>query len=491
MPCLNFRNEPDIVLKTTFFGIHKVSEQLKGKQLNAKVIFPLVAAALFTLLTAGCASQTSRPQSEQWNGKVLQNDLVELHIVPQIGGRVIQYKLADHPFFWVNPDLVNTTPPKSGLGPDGEWLNYGGAKLWPAPQGWDSDAQWPGPPDAVLDGGPYNMEILSTAPGKQSVRLSSAEDKRSGISFSRVITLRKGTTCVEVNATMTNIDNKPRRWGIWDHIQFDAANRTGTGANENFRAYCPLNPNSKFPRGYDVQYGLVNNPSFKPDYETGLMQVQYRHLVGKAGVDSPAGWVATVDDAAGYVFVHLFEYEPEKPYPDNSSVEFWMNGTGQFAAWGKINTQGERPEDIPYVMESEIISPYAELQPGQAYTFSYKWAAARIPENSKVVSCSNAGVTCQPLTAELKHEKLNLTGTYGVFHKGSIRITLLDARGNPTTLSKSIPVSPLKPLDMAQISATLPEKEMPPDAVSIAVDLTDTTGKTLGRLAQATIANNK
>jgi hypothetical protein len=32
-------------------------------------------------------------------------------------------------------------------------------KMWPAPQGWDNQQQWPGPPDPVLDGGPYTAEI--------------------------------------------------------------------------------------------------------------------------------------------------------------------------------------------------------------------------------------------------------------------------------------------------------------------------------------------
>ena len=37
------------------------------------------------------------------------------------------------------------------------WKNYGGAKTWPAPQGWDGAGQWPGPPDPVLDSGRYDF----------------------------------------------------------------------------------------------------------------------------------------------------------------------------------------------------------------------------------------------------------------------------------------------------------------------------------------------
>ena len=97
----------------------------------------LVLAAAILLTGTGCASKRS-----VWKGPVLKNDLIEVTVVPQIGGRIIQYKLGEYGFFWVNPDLVNSTPPVSGLGSDDSWLNYGGDKLWPAPQGWDTDQQW-------------------------------------------------------------------------------------------------------------------------------------------------------------------------------------------------------------------------------------------------------------------------------------------------------------------------------------------------------------
>jgi hypothetical protein len=58
-------------------------------------------------------------------------------------------------------------------------------------------------------------------------------------------------------------------------------------------AYCPLNPKSRFPKGYSVIFGAEDNPSFRPDPAAGLMRVQYQYRVGKIGLDSAAGWVAT------------------------------------------------------------------------------------------------------------------------------------------------------------------------------------------------------
>ena len=90
-----------------------------------------------------------------WESLCLSNGLVELQVLPNIGGRIIQFKLGGKEFLWVNPQLAGKLPPPSGLAADGGWFNAGGDKLWPAPQGWDNDQQWPGPPDAVLDGQPY------------------------------------------------------------------------------------------------------------------------------------------------------------------------------------------------------------------------------------------------------------------------------------------------------------------------------------------------
>jgi len=432
---------------------------------------------------AGCASE-----AKEWKGRVLKNDLVELTVVPQIGGRVIQYKLGDYGFFWENPDLVNSTPPASGLGPEDAWLNYGGAKLWPAPQGWDNDRQWPGPPDAVLDGQPYSYEVLTGGKEVQSVRLTSREDQRSGIRFSRIITIRKGTTRVIVDATMKNIDSKPRQWGIWDHIQFDAANRHGQGYNENFWGYCLLNEQSKFYKGYSVQYGLVNNPTFKPDYENGMMRVHYQHLVGKAGVDSPGGWVATVDATDGYAFVHQYTYEPQKPYPEDSSVEFWFNGMGQFGAWGKLNTMGDKPKDIPYVMESEIISPFARLEPGEQYTFRYAWCSAKILSGMGVVSCNDMGVLCGPIKADLKDGKLLLSGSGGVFYEGTLSITAIDKQERHTVVLDDIAVTPLEPVDFKAVAAKPARKKVPDQTARIVIEIVDKEGRHIGRFAEANIS---
>jgi len=428
---------------------------------------------------AGAQHPTAEASSYRgWPSQRMANNLVEVQVVPSIGGRVMQYAFGGKNFMWVNPGLAGQAPPPGGVGPENAWLNYGGDKLWPAPQGWDNAEQWPGPPDAVLDGGPYKLDLLPQDGTGAGVRLTSGEDKRSGIQFSRVIRLHEGSTHVGFEATMKNIDTKPRRWGIWSHCQLDGA-KPGGGHNAEMNAYCPLNPKSHFTNGYAVIFGDEKNPSFQADAKRGLMRVQYQYKVGKIGLDSTAGWVATVDGLDGRVFVQRFAFEPGKEYPDGSSVEFWLNGTGSFRAWGKDNVMSGDPEKNPYVFESEMLSPFAKLQPGESYTWKYDWYAANIGVGAhEVTDCTDAGVVSESLCAKAEGKTARLTGRFGVFAPGRLSLHFLDGQGQ--LLGREIlaePVSPLIPV-VLDCAAKLPD-----GTAALRLVFVDAAGKEAGEIA--------
>jgi hypothetical protein len=442
----------------------------------------LIAA---TLCIAVCLITSAEAQSGElstykgWRAYVLKNELVRMHVVPEIGGRVIQYALGDKEFFWVNPALFGKTSPKTGLGPDGGWLNYGGDKLWPAPQGWDNDRQWPGPPDAVLDGQPYRAEMDADA---AAIRLTSRDDPRSGIRFSRRIHLHPRSTRVSIEATMTNVDDKPRRWGIWAHTQLDASLPGSDDYNRLLRAWCPINPRSHFQRGYDVVFGESDNPSFRADPKRGLMRVSYHYKVGKIGLDSHAGWVATVDGRQGDVFVQRFQFDPQREYPDGSSVEFWHNGLGRIYAYNKWIEMADQRDENPYVFESEVLSPFARLHPGESYTWRYEWAACRIGGDFPVVDCSDAGLVSEPLSSQRRGGRVQLRGRLGVFHLGRLVLEAYDAKARLlTTEIVARAATPLRPvvLDLAL--------DLPPATGNVAIVLQDTEGKRIGQVARVAI----
>ena len=97
-------------------------------------------------------------------------------------------------------------------------LICGGDKLWPAPQGWDGDDQWPGPPDPVLDGQPYMADVLEAGPGEAAVRLTSGKDQRSGIQLSRVVRVFDGSTRVSWLSPYLRVLEKGWKRDIWTDV---------------------------------------------------------------------------------------------------------------------------------------------------------------------------------------------------------------------------------------------------------------------------------
>jgi len=68
--------------------------------------------------------------------------------------------------------------------------------------GWGCEQKWPGPPDPVLDGGPYTAEVTTENGWPIAVRLTSPKDRRTGIQFSRLFKIFDDTTHVNIEATM-------------------------------------------------------------------------------------------------------------------------------------------------------------------------------------------------------------------------------------------------------------------------------------------------
>jgi len=114
-----------------------------------------------------------------------------------------------------------------------------------------------------------------------------------------------------------------------------------------------------------------------PDYKRNLFRGHYNYLVGKVGIDSPGGWLASVDGKTGYVLLQRYKYFAGRKYPDDCSVEFWINGAGAFIAAKKLNEAEPDPEKTPYLFEMEILSPLVSLRPGQSYTFKTEWKAVK------------------------------------------------------------------------------------------------------------------
>jgi hypothetical protein len=452
-----------------------------------KFVFILIFISCFSAVAGLAPAAEVRTSSYRgWKSLAMDNGLVRLQFVPEIGGRIMQFSLGADEFFFVNAQLAGQMPPPSHLGPGGAWLNYGGDKLWPAPQGKGSPEAWPGPPDVVLDAGPYECTVQEPSGKVVSVFLLSGKDDRSGIQFSRLVRVEDGSTHVGFDTYMKNIDTKSRRWGIWSHTQLDGGKLNGKVFNPLMKAWCPVNPQSHFPNGFNFMFGPKDNPSFQSNFLPGLLRVEYQYKVGKIGMDSHTGWVASVNGATGAVFVQRFVFEPGKEYPDGASVEFWHNGLGTVISGGKERTFKNDPAENPFVFESELLSPFAKLQPGETYAWHYDWYAANIGGDFPVLNCSDVGAVAEPLAAAVTSGKVRLKGRFGVFFPGSVQAVFQNGAGQTLgTVNFNLSVTPFKPLVLD--AAT----DLIPGITSVSLMLVDKSGKILGDLAKANLQMNE
>ena len=366
-----------------------------------------------------------------WDGVLLGNGIIDAVCVPEIGGRLMQFRLGSHDYLFMNPDLLGKRFTYEEHAGDGElinWKNYGGGKTWPAPQGWEGEGQWPGPPDPVLDSGRYD-----TMTSEASVLMTSPPDERSGLRIRRQVTLKPGSSRLQLRLFFENISNQSIRWSIWDVAQLACVTRDGQ-LNDDCWLYIPTD--SARERSYEIMFG-DDNPQYQMDAESGLLAVQYQGIVGKIGVHSPAGWIAFADKRAGYVLCMQFPYDPDAEYPDNgATVECWTESPGA-------------PSPIPirspgYILEAEVLSPLHTLQPLQTKMQQVIWSAAACP--APIVAVTDVGCIHKPLSLDVSAGRASVVGVFGCFYDGRAQLEFADSAADVLTTIDLGPVSPLSAL---------------------------------------------
>lgn len=386
-----------------------------------------------------------------WTAHFLQNDLVRLAAVPDIGGRVMAYDLGPYPFLFVDPHLAGrlfSASENQGDGTLAAWKNYGGDKTWPAPQGWETDAQWHGPPDPVLDTGRYTLEALQATGDTATLHMASPPDARTGVQITRQFTIGCGSSRVAVDLAFTNISERPIRWSIWDVIQLRAERLSEDGHwqhDPSCTVTAPLNPQSRFSSGYNVMFGALDNPQWRTDEERQLFIGRYLWEIGKVGLDSPGGWIAFSQGSEGYAFTERFDVQAGAEYPDDgATVECWTVGAGQVA---NLNYE----ESGIYLMETEVLSPLHTIAPGETVSFPLSWGACRCP--GPVVDVQEAGCSAATLRAKVVDGFVRLSGQFGVFDRGALALVWWDAYGAQVGRQN---LGAVDPLAMVHLDRVLP-----------------------------------
>jgi hypothetical protein len=420
-------------------------------------------------------ARLEKTQYKGWSVYRLTNDIVSLYIAPDIGGRAIQMQLGDQEFFFVNRDLAGKVLPPEQNNVKAGWANYGGDKVWPAPEGWMNDNEWPSIPYYVLDGSKFAAQVVTETPAEVAVRVTSPADPRTGVQFERTFHVYAGTTRIKVDQVIRNISRREIRWGIWHLIQNDAADaHDPSQPNPELYMYIPLNPHSRYPEGYYKPYGDVRHPSYEPIDDGRMLRVHYLYRVGKAAADSDRGWYAVVNGQKNIGFVESFKYFGGEEYPDGASVETWNDGPGTISRGAYDQTLENDPKKTPYFLESELLSPYATLAPGEEYSFPVYWAPTRIP--NPVREHSSAGAVSESLSAKIQSGTVTLKGVFGVFMPGTLEATFYSPLGEELSHES---LQAVDPREVVRLEKSVP---LPAGAFRVSVLVRDADGENRGFL---------
>jgi hypothetical protein len=410
-----------------------------------------------------------------WSAEQVSNHWLQLVIVPQNGGRLMQVIFNGHPFLFVNPKYEGKYLPPN----PSQWFNYGGDKLWLLPEGNDDEQHWVGNSD-VLDDGPYAFRKLSE--GKEcEIELIGPADPQTGIQIRRTIHIDADSPRIRFHATMQNKSGHAVEWSMQSVSQYDTADRSTPSRNSrNFWTFTPANPSSSYLNRYHVRFGPAENPAVAVRQD-GLFALHYVHLAAELWLDSTPGWLAVVDGDSRYAMVERFRYEKNETYPGKASVIFWTNGPEL-----RLNSEGTPSltsggDGSPYYLEAEINSPLVQLRPGETRDLDTEWFPTRATTEFRGVE--DAGVVVRPLQAtRLESGHLRLSGSFGVFFTGRFVAHFYDEHGG---VLGTAPVIQVDPAELVQL-----EMELVPPAKSsrISLHLEDGNGLDRGSLQEVPVS---
>jgi hypothetical protein len=126
----------------------------------------------------------------------------------------------------------------------------------------------------------------------------------------------------------------------------------------------------------------------------------------------------------------------------------------------------------PYFFESEGMSPYAALEPGEEYSFPITWSPARV--TNPVKDAVAAGIVSEPLSAKVDGGRVTLRGTFGVFVPGTLEATFYSAMAEEIGRET---LQPVDPREVVKVEKTVP---LPANAYRVSVRVLDAAGENRG-----------
>ncbi|WP_303317314.1 hypothetical protein Q4Q34_01465 [Flavivirga abyssicola] len=439
---------------------------------------------LVVLFSISCFAQDYKTVSVENNYKdwgwdnvhVAKNKYISLAVVPDAGGRILEYNLGEEPSLWLNPKLKGKKFPATDEVKMKEWRNFGGYRLVPIPvencsvdRNGNKGKRWP--PPAIIGDAKYDVAIKENKLGHQTIEVKSGVQQlpvprffgnkgfvypnkiEEELQYSRSLYIEPHSSLVYIDHTLKNVGETKVKRGLKISSQHVSETKRGMHDGENYVAYIPFDKNLKLPNGEqfeittnpDLRWQYLNRNRFKLDKNNpehiekyynhgtnwkgevapGIYEVEYDYnqMAGFHIIASDS-WLCYVNKKTNTAFAKIMEpYNPQLEYDHGLNNAIFCSGLSE----GYI--------------ETEVMTPLYNLEPNESFNYREIHGAAKI-ENAPILNVNLAGVTTQKMAFDLKLNKI--TGIYGVFIEGKAILRLLDASGNVIKDIKKDMVNPLK-----------------------------------------------
>ncbi len=289
--------------------------------------------------------------------ETVEHGALSLGFLPAVGGRLLSLRYGDRELLfrgagpWTAGADGTLTIDREQLPPETDmttWWNLGGSKTWPAPQD-----EWGGPPDPVLDGGPYSF-AATREDGTTRVVMISAPDPRTGLEITREFLIGPRAGGFDQLIRLRNVVRRPITWAPWEVCQVDTSAAGATSVHVDVGAsdvvdlgrYVGAPAVSASDHGVDIpvvaavaKWGFTGTPT----------------AISIMGPDLTLSLGFTVD--------------PSGTYPDGGcTAELWMQHP---TAEPVAVLDGWQPD--AWLVELEVLGPLVTLAPGESTELAITW----------------------------------------------------------------------------------------------------------------------
>jgi len=325
-----------------------------------------------------------------WDALVVDNGIIQLLIIPDIGGRVMFYGFTGDEYLAVNEGQMGQVydPDVNNNGPWSSW-GYGGYKCWPAPQ-----SRWNWPPPPHLDWGIYSYVTEHASADSVVIYLESAVETKlaAGLQQARRFHIYKNSTKVAIDEILKNVSNANTNWSIWEVSQ--ALPNHGTGDNNNISTYFHA-------RATDVK--KLQNGNITTTAINDTIRKYNENNSGKIGILVNPGWCCYVDERDEQSYAKVFNVYPNETYPDdNTNLQFYAGSN---------------------YTEIEVLSPIYTIAQGSSASFTEYWYASHT--KGAMQNINHAGSIYARLSVNSGTNVI--TGEFGIYNSGKLKLVFSDS----------------------------------------------------------------